>query len=557
MNLSKGYKDIKRLRQIVDVLFKNELGYVIDRIKLKAHLPFHKRLERKRFEKPSSVPIMLRRSMEELSGAFIKLGQLLSLRPDLVPEEYCSEFSKLLDEVKPFEYQKVKEIVEKELKKPISKVFLSFGQKPIAAASVGQVHKAILRKGDVVAVKVQRPNIKEIFKSDIDLLYHLAHLLERYIPEVRQYNPVGIVKEFEHYTANELDYITEGRNIDVFCNNFRESRTIKIPKVYWDYTTKKILTMEYIKGLKISEIKEFRRRRINKKVIARNLVLSFIEQVIEHGFFHADPHPGNVFVLKGNRIALLDFGIVGNLEPEVKGKIEDIFVALVTADRDMLTRSFIELGIIDESVDVAAFEADLTRHWGGYYDIKMQQTEMGSFFYDTFLLAKEYNMRFPTSFVLLLKAMITAEGFSRELDPDLNFVRVSRPVIEKMVRRRKNPKLVMEAMKKTALDFSNLVQNFPAAARDLVELIKNRERSRIGKPDVKELELEIDRSSNRIAYAIVIAGLVIGGSVLQQTEFPPLVSGISLASIVAYITAIVFLIMLVSSIAKEKEVLKK
>lgn len=538
---------IKRLNHIVNVLFKHELGYLIDRLGLKVHLPFQKRLQKKKFAKPVSVPSRLRLAMEELSGAFVKLGQLLSLRPDLVPEEYCNEFRKLLDEVKPFPYPEVKRIVEDELKKPINKAFLSFTKEPIASASVGQVHKAYLKNGEKVAVKVQRPDIEKIFKEDIELLYHLAHLLEKYMPELRNYNITSIIKEFEEYTKDELDYTKEGRNIDIFHKNFRNTQ-IKIPRVYWDYTTKRVLTMEYIDGVKISEAKK-----INKKKIARTLAQCFFDQVFDYSVFHADPHPGNIFITKNKKIALLDFGIVGILDEDLKNKIEDIFVAMIQKDKESLVKRFIDLGIVQESVDIESLKKDLSKHWGGYYDITLKQIRMGSFFYDTFLLTKKYKMKFPSSFVLLLKAMLTTEGLGRDLDPDFNFVRVCKPTIKKILNKKKSPMYIAKEFKKNIFEFSDLVRNFPAATRELVNIIKQKEKSKIEEKDLKELELEMDYSSNRIAYSIVIAGLIISASLLIQTGLKPFIFGIPYISFIIFLIAIIIFIVLLASIAKEKK----
>ena len=230
MSLVATIKEVSRLRQIVTVLAEQELFFIIDRLNLKKHLPLNH--QPRYLQNKSDLPRRLRLAMENLSGAFIKLGQLLSLRADLIPKEYAQEFSRLQDEVKPFKFEKVKEVIEKEFQKSLSEIFIKFDPNPIAAASVGQVHKAMLNNGKIVAVKVQRPCIEKIFEVDIALLYHLAVLLEKHYPELKDYNLVDIVKEFEEYTKNELDYICEARNIDIFCSNLK-SDPIKIPRVYW------------------------------------------------------------------------------------------------------------------------------------------------------------------------------------------------------------------------------------------------------------------------------------------------------------------------------------
>src|SRR3989344_8892500 len=308
MSIVTTIKEVSRLRQIAVVLAEQELFFLVDRLKLKRHLPMN--YSPKYLKNKSDLPRRLRLAMENLSGAFIKLGQLLSLRADLIPKEYADEFSKLQDEVKPFKFEKVREIIESELKKPLSDIFLKFDSSPIAAASVGQVHKAMLNNGKIVAVKVQRPNIEKIFETDIALLYHLAVLLEKHYPELKDYNFMEIVKEFEEYTKNELDYLHEARNIDIFYNNFKNDK-IKIPKVYWNHTSKRVLTMEFIKGVKITDVEK------NRPYYVKQLVESYLKQTMEYGVFHADPHPGNVFVTSEHSLALLDFGIVGHISSEL------------------------------------------------------------------------------------------------------------------------------------------------------------------------------------------------------------------------------------------------
>src|SRR3989344_6603731 len=378
MSLITTIKEVSRLKQIAMVLAEQELFLLVDKLKLKRHIPINH--SPKYVQDKSEIPRRLRLAMENLSGAFVKLGQLLSLRGDLIPKEYAREFSKLQDEVKPFKFEKVKEIIEKEFGQHLSKLFLKFDSEPIAAASVGQVHKAMLNNGKVVAVKVQRPNIEKIFETDIQLLYHLAHLVEKHYPELKDYNLMEIVKEFEEYTKNELDYLVEARNIDTFYNNFRND-PIKIPKVYWNHTTKRVLTMEFIKGVKITETEK------NRAFYVKQIVESYIKQTMEYGTFHADPHPGNVFV------------------------------TLIKGDREMLAESLIDLQVVDEEINIEQFKEDLSSHLGKYYNQTLEKMDISSALYDILTLARKYKMKFPTNFVLLIKATATVEGFGKELDP--------------------------------------------------------------------------------------------------------------------------------------------
>ena len=300
IDIKHAYRDAHRLKQIVSVLFKSGLGYYIYQLKLGGHLFWHQRIEQK---KPEDLPNKIRMAMDELGGAFIKLGQLLSLRSDLIPKEYCDEFAKLQDNASSFSFDDAKGIIETELKHKIDEVFSHFEKEPIASASIGQVHKARLLNGTRVVIKVQRPEIKELMDADIDLLYHLADLLQNHVEELKNYNLKDIVDEFKRYTLNELDYLKEGKNIDRFFKNFFNSETVKIPKVHWDFTTKKVLVMSYIDGIPIDDKEGLRDWNCDEKIISENLANCFLKQVFEDGFFHADPHPANIFVLPGNKIA--------------------------------------------------------------------------------------------------------------------------------------------------------------------------------------------------------------------------------------------------------------
>ena len=312
MDLKHAYKDAKRLKQIASVMFKVGLGYYLETLKLNHHLFWHQRVQKQ--EKPEDLPRKLRMAMDELGGTFVKLGQLLSLRPDLIPDEYCKEFEHLQDDVTPVSYEIIKNVIETQLKSKLTQIFSYFDKESIASASIGQVHKARLLNGTRVVVKVQRPNIKEIMDADIDLLYHLADLAQYKISGLEKYNPKELIDEFKRYTLEELDYLKEGRNIDKFYKNFNGYEKLRVPKVYWDFTTNKVLMMSYIDGIPIDDKQGFKDWGCDEKILSNNLADVFLKQVFEFGFFHADPHPANVFILPNNKIALLDYGICGTLK---------------------------------------------------------------------------------------------------------------------------------------------------------------------------------------------------------------------------------------------------
>ncbi|MBL7100642.1 MAG: AarF/ABC1/UbiB kinase family protein [Nanoarchaeota archaeon] len=552
MGLAQTYKDFKRLKQIANILFKQEMGYFVGKLKLKSHLSFNKRLQAKKFLKPKdSMPKRLRCSMEELGGSFVKLGQLLSLRPDLIPKEYVDEFSKLQDSVKPFPFEKVKEIIESEFKKPINKVFSHFDKKPIASASVGQVHKAILKDGKRVAVKVQRPKIRELFETDIDLMYHLAHLIEKHIPESKNFNPTGIVGEFEKYTKKEMDYVLEGKNIYRYKDVIKNEKHIIVPEVYWDYTTSKVLTMEFIDGIKISSVKDFKKLKVRKSYLSNIIVRAFIKGVLYHRFFHADPHPGNILIMKNKNIALLDFGITGHLSPELAEKIGNLFFRMLKADTEGIIESFIDIGSMSEDVDKEQFKEDVRLIWGKYYDTTLGEVDMTRFFKDTLNLGRNYKMKFPVEYILLMKAMITTEGVIQKIDSSFNFVKVGKPIFHQYVKERKSPEYLFKTSKNTLLEFKKLLVRLPTDARKILTKIEKEEKEfDINDKDMKKFTYEIERSTNVLTSVIILATLVVASVLLIVAKVPPIVWGLPLYAIIGLILSGILLIVLMVSFLK-------
>ncbi len=340
--------EFNRLREISNALFRQGLGHAVERLQLKPLLSFHRRLHKEDFGRPiTSLPVRLRKTLEELGGSFVKLGQMLSLRYDLLPKEYCDEFSKLQDNVAPFPFDAVKWAVERELGAPIDKIFKEFDKKPLAAASVGQVHKARLLNGEIVAVKIQRPGIAEKFNSDIALLYHLAKIVHSRYPETRDFDFKAMISEFEIYTKKEMDYMLEARNIEIFHTNFKNDAAVSIPKVYWKHTTSKVLTMSYIHGVKISEVQDFKKYHSDMKKTTDTVLNAMMKQIFDDRTFHADPHPGNILLTGYNKIAILDFGIVGRLLPELIDEMEDVIIGLIQQDLDTLINSFMNIGLVD------------------------------------------------------------------------------------------------------------------------------------------------------------------------------------------------------------------
>ncbi len=524
---------------------------IVEQLHFHTPLLLNKATLEKQKKSTTDIPVRLRRIMENAGGSLVKVGQMLSLRADLIPQEYCDEFAKLQDSVKPFPFAQVKNILESEYKKPLKDVFKEFEEKPLASASVGQVHKARLKSGEFVAVKIQRPDIKRIFEADIDLLKYIAEEAEKYLPQLKPFKPKKIVEEFEKYTEKELDYLAEAKNIEIFYEKYKYSPKIKIPKVYSEYTTHKIIVMEFIDGRKISEIDSLTKE--EKKKITLVVYKSFIEQIFDMHIFHADPHPGNIFLMKNGKIAFLDFGIVGRLSPDLRENIEYMLVGLVKGDLDLLVQSFLGLGMV-EDIDEQKFKEDLFEAWAEYHGSSLKQINMKRFFETTFDLGRKYNIEFPHNFVLLVKAVVTIEGFAKQLYPEANFIEICKPQVEHLIKEEKNPKNIYHALKKGAFEFATTFRKFPQDLRTLVHLLKTgtKVKVEIDHKELNDLTVELDRSSNRLTFGIIIGGLFITTGLLIVADMSPKLFGLPIYAWVTSIMILMLSLILTVSIIREK-----
>ncbi|MBW2367743.1 MAG: AarF/ABC1/UbiB kinase family protein, partial [Deltaproteobacteria bacterium] len=359
--IGRTYRHLNRYRQILSVFFKFGFGDLIERLSIDAYLEIGmqmiSRKRRDRVEKLTRAQ-RLRMAIEELGPTYVKLGQILSTRPDLIPAEFIAELSKLQDEVPPHPFEEIRSIIESELQNPIDDLFSQFDAQPIASASIGQVHKGRLLTGEAVAIKVQRPGIEKVVEVDLEIMLHLATLMERHVAEMALLRPINIVEEFARTIEKEMDYGIESANMRRFSLLFAEDSTTYVPKVYSDYSTRQVLTMEFVSGIKISHIEQLDAAGLDKKIITARGADLILRQVFVHGFFHADPHPGNLFVLPDHVICLLDFGMVGMVDRDTRERFVELMDAVVNRDASMTTRILLQLTNWDESPDVRALERD-------------------------------------------------------------------------------------------------------------------------------------------------------------------------------------------------------
>ncbi|MCD5390798.1 AarF/UbiB family protein [candidate division NPL-UPA2 bacterium] len=516
----------QRLRQILNVLVKHGFGYLIESLNLQRYLSLGKRIVtfKKRQEPVRERRTMAERArlaLEELGPTFIKLGQILSARSDLIPSEFLREFKKLQDEVPAFSFPEVKQIVEREFGLSLKELFSQFEEVPMAAASIAQVHRASLLDGGKVIVKVQRPGIAEKIKADLQILLYLAPLVERHIPRSRLYSPVGVVEEFAATVRGELDFTVEANHTERFYRNFQENEAVRIPQVYWDLTSQRVLTLERIEGIKINDIPALERAHIDRKKIAVNGVNAFLKQIFEHGFFHADPHPGNFFVLNKEVIGLVDFGIVGRLNQETLHSLSNMFISLISHDLERLGDEVVNLGLPPEEFDLKGFNQNLLEFVDSYFGVPLKRIRAENFINDLVRIAGKHGIRLPRDFVLLGKTVFIIGGIGRELDPDFDFLQVAKPFAYDLIKRRLHPKKLFINLTRTLSEVSSSLESLPGQVSQILRRFRQGEfKLTIEHKGLEEAIRDRDRSSNRMALGLVITSLIIASSLLIQSQGP-------------------------------------
>ncbi len=558
LTLRRTYKNVNRVRQIVNVLLKYGFGKLVDQLHLGRFVPFRKRL--KTFGqwpplKSPTVPERLRMTFAELGPSFIKLAQILSTRPDLITKPFSDEFKKLQDRVPPFPTAEAIRIVEEETGRPLREVFTRFGSDPIAAASIAQVHHGTLFDGSEVVVKVQRPGIREQIETDISILTGVAHLMERYVPESVFYNPTGIVEEFARTVRKELDFTEEARNCGRFRRNFEKVSDVVIPKVFGEFTTENMIVMERIEGVRIDDLEGIARLGLDRKRLARIGVDAYFKQVLEDGFFHADPHAGNIFALRDGRVGFMDFGIVGRVSPELRETMANTFLALIHKDFDKLIDQYLELGLVPEDVDLDVFRRefkyDLADFLEPLYGLTLSELNFAEYMDTITRLAIKHKLKIPADLILVNKAMLILESLGRELDPMFDFVAAAEPYASRLVRERLSPSRLYEKTRKNLMDVSDFFVLFPKQMKQIVrKVLKDDIHLKMTHIGLDRFIRDMDRSSNRISFSMIIGAMLLSSAIMHATGVGPTFHGISLLGLTAFGFAFLLGIWLIVSIIR-------
>jgi len=544
LNIDRTYRNIKRYRQIIGVFISYGFGGVIEQLNIDYYLALGKniitlnRSGRKQLVRYSNAQ-RFRMALEELGPTFVKLGQLISTRHDFIPPSVINELKKLQDEVPPFPFDEVVAVVESSLEVKIDEIFPEFLVEPVAAASISQVHKARLVSGEEVAVKVQRPGIAATIETDIDIMMNLARLISRHVPELRLYDPVGVVKEFAKTIRKELDFNIEGRHVERFAANFRDDPNVYVPSIHWQASKREVLTMDWVDGIKIDQMEELLAAGLDPKIIAANGATLILRQVLEFGIFHGDPHPGNLMVLPGNVIAPLDFGIVGHLDEELKQMVLDLLMAIIKRDIRQLTTILSTVGIIDEDqINMRELHADLYDFVDRYYGIPLNQLQVATLIRDFITITSHHHIRFLPDMMLLVKALVTIEGVGRSLDPEFDMISHATPFVQELLARRLTPKYLSKVTWRQLQELRNLLRMLPRETQEIVKkLSKGKLKIEFEHVGLDPLGKNLDRITNRLSFSLVVSAIIVASSLIMQTNTGYMFMGYPVLGIIGYLVA--------------------
>ncbi|SDS18942.1 2-octaprenylphenol hydroxylase [Formosa sp. Hel1_31_208] len=556
--IGKNFKSISRYNQILKVLIKygfEDLVYYLEENKqytfIQKLIPKASRKHARKFSKWAKMRLVC----EELGPTFVKFGQILSNRPDLVPLELTFELEQLQDNVPPMPENEAKHVVETELKGKVEELFAWFDPQPFASASMAQVHKVTLHSGKRVALKVQRSGIFDIITEDIKVMYKIAEVLENRMPSIKSFDPIGLVKNFEESILKEIDFINESINVQRFYNNLENDESLdqfaKAPIVYPEFTTSKVLALEFISGIKIDQVEALELKDYDIKVIARRLATSYFKQIFEYGFFHADPHPGNLLVMPNGHICYLDFGMMGSMLPRDISIFGKLFIAITEKDVKRIIQALQQLSNNAPIEDMRDLEFDINEFVEKYYVRDVHENEMSTILLELKDIIIAHGLKVPTYFFLFARSLVTLEGVISKLHPELEQFDIVKPYLRKSATRKYNPILIGKKVANSFIELTDYMEEFP---RDLKNAIRKINSGKV-KVDLTHKGMDpmihtMQRITKQLITAFIMVALIIGAALFIVFEVKPLWNGLSLLGITSFILSIVLGLGMVMNIKK-------
>lgn len=547
-------RDLGRLHDIATILIRFGFGDIVRRLGMgKALEQTGRILHWKRAEELARLkpPERIRRALEEMGPSYVKLGQILASRIDLFPPEYIKEFEKLQDHVPPVPFSKLVKQLEEDLGAPLNDLFADVEQEPLAAASIAQVHRARLACGDEVILKIRRPGIRSVIEADLRLFMRLAEIAEEEIKEAHQFRPKEIVTEFSKSMRRELDLAGECRNAERIATSFKDNPNILVPKVYHQWTSERLNIQQYIDGIHGRDLEAVDKAGLDRRLIAKRGADAVLKMIFEDGFFHADPHPGNVFYLPKERIVFIDFGMVGRLSTERRHQLVDLLYGIVERRADHVVEILLHWSRGDE-VDEQALLAEIDTFIDRIHGMPLKALNLTLLTTDLITLLREYKLALPPDLTLLIKASISLDGMGRLLDPEFNVLRAAEPFLQRIMLARYAPNALVRRGRKGISDAFELIAGLP---KDVEKLIRSAQKGRLKlNIDIDRMEHylnRIDQSISRLTMGIVIAALIIGSSIVMTTAGSQIPLGLSFFAMLGFSIAVIGGIWLLISIGRK------
>jgi ubiquinone biosynthesis protein len=513
------YRHLTRWREILAVLSKYGLADWIGRLGPEFAKDLLKDREGAAIAR-HTWPTRIRLAVAELGPTFIKLGQLLSTRPDLVGTELAAELQHLQDDVSADPMEQVRTTVEQDLGRSLEGCFAEFEPRPLASASIGQVHRARLKTGERVVVKVQHPDVPRKFQVDLDIFVGLSNWAEM-IPELAVHRPRAIATEFQRTLRRELDFDRELRNMQEFARNFADDPTVRIPHPYPDLSGNRVITMDMVEGIKLAETQRLAAAGIDLNEVARRGANLFLKMIFANGFYHADPHPGNLMFMEGNVIGLLDYGMVGRIDERLLEDMEELFLAVTNLDAEHLTSVIIRVGAVPAELDRSSLSVDLADYIAHYGSQSLESLDLSSSLNELIDLIHRYRISLPARMAMLLKALVTLEGTGKLLSPRFSLLDVMKPYRKKMLLRRLSPGRQIRKLRRLSWDIRRLLDVLPRGLGEIVEQVQ------AGKFDVHLDHRGLEPSVNRLVLGMLASALFLGSSLMISRDVPPMLFGVS------------------------------
>jgi len=536
----RAVQHVRRYRVIIGVFLKFGYDDLARRLPLPGsiRLPFRSRPPKGEEVSPFSAPERLRHALEELGPTFVKLGQLLSTRAHLLPRSFTLELAKLHDQVPPIPYQQIQAIVTSELKQPLAELFLSIEETPIGSASIAQVHRAVRVNGEKCVIKVQRPGIEKTVRVDLEIMAHLAALLENHVEGWRVHKPTAFVAEFARSMEQELDFGAEAAHLKRFASQFAGDPTIYVPKVVPGAVTRRVLTMEYIEAVKASKFEELDAAGLDRRQIAARITDLVMKQIFVHGFFHADPHPGNIHVLPGNVICFLDFGMMGFLDQQTRQTFAKFVTGIAQRNESAAAGALLRLAHAELDPPRSGFEADVAEFMHRHFYRPAGEMVFGQLVNHLFWLTARHNLTLPPDLSVMLKALALMEDLVCRLDPGHDIILQARPFMKLVLARQFRPRRLLRQWLEFGGDAVELARELPLEIRRLLALIKEgRALFHVHHQGLEGLINTLERIINRLAFALVLSALIIGSSVVIHSRVPPLWNDVSVIGVAGYLMA--------------------